>query len=346
MYCRFSSFLGLRRGRSGFTLIELLVVIAIIGILMALLLPAIQKVREAANRMLCGSNLRQIGIALHNYYGDYQKFPPGGITEGTCCSTQSGTNWAIELLPYIEQDALYKRYNQAATNEHASNAFLRTQFVKPYVCPSDIDTTALDRPASGPGSNLQYRRGSYRAVSGVLPFLGRGAADGRVFWDACEPGLIRALGFSSLPTQWKGLLHSHGAGHIRECAGQGNRNARETFASMADGTSNTVVVGEYHTIDTPRRRTFWAYTYTSYNQSTLVGNSAALDNSYARCAANLTRAAGHDHSCKRTFGSMHPNGMNFVMGDGSIRYVSRGIAVNILMALGTINGGELAPTLD
>jgi prepilin-type N-terminal cleavage/methylation domain-containing protein len=335
------------RRRIGFTLIELLVVIAIIGILMALLLPAIQKVREAANRMLCGSNLRQIGIALHNYYGDYNKFPPGGITEGPCCGTNSGTNWAIELLPYIEQDALYKTYNQAVHNEHASNAFTRTQFVKPYVCPSDIDTNMLDLPASGNGSGLQYRRGSYRAVSGVLPFLGRGAADGRVFWDACEPSLITALGFSSIPVQWKGLLHSHGAGATQPaCAGQGNRNARETFASMADGTSNTVVVGEYHTIDTPRRRTFWAYTYTSYNQSTIVGNSAALDNSYARCAANLTRAVGHDHSCKRTFASMHPSGMNFVMGDGSIRYVSRGIDVNILMSLGTINGGEIAPTLD
>jgi prepilin-type N-terminal cleavage/methylation domain-containing protein/prepilin-type processing-associated H-X9-DG protein len=334
------------RCRRGFTLIELLVVIAIIGILMALLLPAIQKVREAANRMLCGSNLRQIGIALHNYYGDYNKFPPGNITEGVCCSTPSGTNWAIELLPYIEQDALHKRYNYALFNNNAANVTNVAQaFIKMYTCPSDIDVTEKIVPASGPNNGLIYARGSYRAVSGITPYFGVGSADGQVFWDTCEPPLIDALGSrvgGVIPAQWKGLLHAVGAGHIRQCATQGDRNAREKFASMVDGSSNTIVVGEYTNIDVPRRRTFWAYSYTSYNSSSISGHSAILNNSYNQCAATLRAVGITDNSCKRGFSSMHPNGLNFVFGDGSVRYVSRGIDINLLMGLATIAGGELA----
>src|SRR4026209_155940 len=91
----------------GFTLIELLVVIAIIGILIALLLPAVQKVREAANRAKCGSNLKQIGIAILNYHDQHGPFPNGGITEGYCCGTKSKDTWTISILPYLERDDVY-----------------------------------------------------------------------------------------------------------------------------------------------------------------------------------------------------------------------------------------------
>src|SRR5262249_41370290 len=114
-----------RNGREAFTLIELLVGIAIIAILIGLLLPAVQKVREAAARMSCTNNLKQIGIALHNYHGTHGTFPHGGITNGDCCGTPSGPTWTIFILPYIEQDNLYKRYDFSVANEHANNDFVR-----------------------------------------------------------------------------------------------------------------------------------------------------------------------------------------------------------------------------
>ena len=103
----------IRGRRSAFTLIELLVVIAIIALLMALLLPAIQKVREAANKMLCASNLRQIMIAAHNYHGDYSRLPPGALAAGKqAANLNNGVYVGILyfLLPYMEQDNVFKRF--------------------------------------------------------------------------------------------------------------------------------------------------------------------------------------------------------------------------------------------
>ena len=89
--------------RRGFTLVELLVVIAIIGILVGLLLPAVQAAREAARRMQCGNNLKQMGLAFHNYADANKRFPPGNITDGPCCGTLSHTVWSVAILPYLEQ---------------------------------------------------------------------------------------------------------------------------------------------------------------------------------------------------------------------------------------------------
>jgi prepilin-type N-terminal cleavage/methylation domain-containing protein/prepilin-type processing-associated H-X9-DG protein len=325
---RFSS----HRRAAAFTLIELLVVIAIIAVLIGLLLPAVQKVREAANRLSCSNNLKQIGLAVHNYHDTHSKFPAGGYTPGNCCSTQSGSNWAIDILAYLEQDSLFKRYLQwPVTNEDARNAFVRTQSVKTYICPSDADTNRTDRPASGPGSNLQYARGSYRAVSGRSGFTGR------VFWDTCEPGLINQLPSQyrrTLPREWRGVMHSTGA-RSSQCP----QGGPETMASITDGTSNTLLVGEYTTIDVVRRRTFWAYTYTSFNQSSISDQSRTLGNSYDRC--NRAGGPGADNPCKRGFGSNHAGGLNFVFADGSVRFVSYNVDINMLGAMATVAGGEV-----
>src|SRR3989304_5587049 len=107
----------MRLRRLAFTLVELLVVIAIIGVLVALLLPAVQAAREAARRMQCGNNLKQIGLAMHNYADANKKFAPGNITDGDCCGTLSHITWPISILPYVEQSALSERYNYSLRNE-------------------------------------------------------------------------------------------------------------------------------------------------------------------------------------------------------------------------------------
>src|SRR5262249_29353481 len=190
-----------------------------------------------------------IGLALHNYESTYAVFPAGNVTHGPCCGTKSRATWTIDILPFLEQDALHKRYNYDFKNEDPPNEFVRTQFVKTYTCPSDLDTNKTDVPGSGPGSdlNLQYARGSYRAVSGrsgVTP----GGQEGRVFWDTCENNL------GALNLQWRGLLHSMGGDNPIDAPGTpperrcpAHSVGRERMANVTDGTSNTLMVGEYTT---------------------------------------------------------------------------------------------------
>src|SRR5258707_4173631 len=123
--------------RPGFTLIELLVVIAIISVLIGLVLPAVQKVREAANRLSCQNNLKQIGLAMHNYHGSLGTLPPGYLWQPASPDNPSitapGWSWAALLLPYIEQDNLFKQINLSSPVEHSSFLAVRTDVVKLFV---------------------------------------------------------------------------------------------------------------------------------------------------------------------------------------------------------------------
>jgi prepilin-type N-terminal cleavage/methylation domain-containing protein len=325
------------QGRRGFTLVELLVVIAIIGVLVALLLPAVQAAREAARRSSCSNNLKQIGIAVHNYHDTYNIFPTGGVQPGPCCATPSAAGWGLHILPFMEQKVLLDRYDSNTWNDqsrNAANTFVTTQFVKTYICPSDINTNRLDRPESGPGNGLDYAPGSYRAVSG--------ASDGDNWMDSNENNNYVGIN--------RGVIYTVGGTHNGMTFTAHNFKG-ETFAGITDGTSNTLLVGEYHTKTFNRRRTFWAYVYTSYDQSSIVvGQPRTLLPDYVRCDAIGGR--GGNNPCKRAFASLHPGVVQFTLADASVRPISITVdmgvsgddpplaAMGVLPAMATIQGGE------
>jgi prepilin-type N-terminal cleavage/methylation domain-containing protein len=335
-----------RKPSRGFTLIELLVVIAIIAILIGLLLPAVQKVREAAARMTCSNNLKQMGLALHNHHDALGTFPPGGMNGGACCSQPTWTNWAIEILPFMEQDNLYRQYNQSVENNHPSNAFVTQADVKIYKCPSDPAAGQLLVPASGrtqrgSGAGNLWRTSSYRAISGKANMLvGHGA------WDTFEPHLWPG---GRMDPTYRSVLHATAAAYNgipaqTRNAGNGQSvstlGGPEKMAAITDGTSNTLVIGEYTTTTVPRRTSFWAFTYTSYNQSSIGAESRLFGMDYQRCAT--TPGLYGDQLCKRSINSGHMVGGNFLLADGSVRFISFAAALDLVQNMATMSAGEAA----
>lgn len=312
--------------RDGFTLVELLVVIAIIGILVGLLLPAVQAAREAARRMQCSNNLKQIGLAIHNYESANRRFPPGNITDGACCSVPSHTVWSVAILPYIEQANLNGTYNPSLPIEHASNNFLRQQKMPTYNCPSDPIAGQLLVPDSGPHNSQTSMTSSYRGMGGVA-WAPTGEYIYRRQWDSSD--ILNA----QCPQSKKGIFHWTG-----RINGQPNQYGCETFGTITDGTSNTLMVGEYTTRTRPRRTSFWAYSYTSFALSCMTPESRTLLADYDLCVAQ-----GDSNPCKRAFGSMHSGGaIQFVKADGSVNPIFQTIDMTVYAAISTIAGGEVA----
>jgi type II secretory pathway pseudopilin PulG len=290
------------------------VVIAIIGILIALLLPAIQSVREAARRAKCSNNLKQLALALHSHHNAKGRFPPGGITRGPCCDTKSYTNWAIEILPYMEYPGLYKQYNQRAYNEDAANKTVRETMIAEHTCPTEEGVEELAKPESGPGSNIFYRRGSYRCMTG--------RTDGTGWWDSHQN--------DSFPRTWRGVLHTVGTNGLKP----------ERVKDIIDGTARTIMLGEMASRTHESRRTYWAYTYTSYNASAAVPQTRTLLVDYDKCLN--VGGTGGANPCKRGWGSYHPQGINFAFCDCTVRFVDTEIDMEVFCRLASIAEGLTA----
>jgi prepilin-type N-terminal cleavage/methylation domain-containing protein len=323
--------------RRAFTLIELLVVIAIIGVLIALLLPAVQKVREAANRIRCANNLKQIGLAIHNYHdangslpnGHIEQCPPDAVDETGCTYW---TGWSIQILPFLEQDNLFKTYDNSFPNYEAGypqNEVVSQQLVKVYNCPSDLRAGQVMLPDSiapqgDPNTSLRFMASSYKAMAGHMDTQQTFNLAG--YWREVRTTLAR---------QPRGLGAFHGDGFSGLSASR--------FSDVTDGLSTTLFVGERHTKSEPGRGPFWACSFNFYNTGAAQPiYSQALLPDYNECV-NLVTPQNANY-CKSGWGSLHAGGnINFVFGDGSVHSISPNISMPIFTDLSTIGGGEVIP---
>lgn len=252
----------------GFTLVELLVVIAIIGVLIALLLPAIQAAREAARRSECSNKLRQLGIAMHNYHDNNECFAAGAVkaspgSGGTTTSTNCRAVWGISLLPYVEQTILYDQYvHTLAINATAvyaglsmSNTDITRTFIAAYYCPSDLSQEKLQDDMGVPPNRLAVS--SYRGIAGRMV---SGTSTDR--WDSSTTLLSPTYGIHRGIMHWVGSQNGI-TGHLNF----------ESFSSVADGTSNVVMFTEHHRVEAqPDRGTFWGGVPASHTVSVHVGH--------------------------------------------------------------------------
>jgi prepilin-type N-terminal cleavage/methylation domain-containing protein len=346
------------RGRGGFTLVELLVVIAIIGILVALLLPAVQAAREAARRMSCGNNLKQLTLALHNYHDSYKTFPYGAVCVqggwnncgGNFRHQNWGTTWAIALLPYIEQQPLYDLYDPRFRSDDQPNVTGTPLSV--MKCPSAPENRT---PARGSGSSTNgspgepgiYDKGNYGASYGggnANENTGQNGAAGIVNWANSAN---------------RGIMTSREAGNLRYGA---------TIGEINDGTSNTVALAEILTrTSNGDCRGCWGRNmgsvFSAYTHERPANgpDGIATPNKPAETTNGAKTpwrdrpvycdngARGRDLRCDDSGGdgrggvaarSKHAGGVQVGLCDGSVRFVSETINNVTWRALLTIAGNE------
>jgi prepilin-type N-terminal cleavage/methylation domain-containing protein/prepilin-type processing-associated H-X9-DG protein len=345
-----------RRKSQGFTLVELLVVIAIIGVLVALLLPAIQAAREAARRSQCANNIKQIGLACLNYESARKVLPPGVATEDTTVGSAPYTGWTREIMAYAENSALKELYKtkvggantSIVANDPGAKAF-RESPAEMYTCPSDFPME-LAFPQSGPGTGVQFYPGSYRGNAG------RG--DGDVTWYLWEGIPAQGtVGASGIHDGWRGPLHTvlrDGGKHIMAIRPTEPLLwlKQEPLKAITDGTTKTLLVAESTNVFAPRR-TFWAYTYGNAVLSQPTPFAPTLYGDWCRCAnagqgSTASAAAcppsggtgavygSSNRSCMSGWFSGHPSGMNAGMCDGSVDFVSWDIDLDAFIVMGSV----------
>jgi prepilin-type N-terminal cleavage/methylation domain-containing protein len=301
-----------RSSRFGFTLIELLVVIAIIAVLIGLLLPAVQKVREAASRASCQNNLHQIGVALHNYHDTQGSFPSGYLCpkpQANVDYTSPGWGWAALLLPYIEQGNLSRQINFALPIEDPSNLAARTLTLKLYVCPSDRSTGVFTIFNKSNAALTQAATNSYAACHGVGIDLDE---------------------------------------ELDDFNGMFSRNSRVRFADVTDGTGYTIAIGERGAFFT---QASWAgavsFGSTRITPGAPVANPAVIEDAPTQVLAHIDVETINDpRGDPEDFFTPHTAVAMFLFADGSVRSVSIATPLSVLQAISTRDGGETVNSSD
>ena len=292
----------MRWDRRGLTLIELLVVIAIVAVLIALLLPAVQQAREAARRTVCRNNLRQIGIALHNYHDAHSTFPPGYIQEDlNDAYKHTGFGWGTMLLPFVEQSVLYQ------TLDFESPTLPKIALTG-WQCPSD---PRIEGQAAWNNSAW--------GISGVPPKM---RLQDNFVGFAAKASYVGNYGSAPLSSQrGNGILFGNSSIRLRD---------------MLDGSSVTFAAGERSMETGPA---VWAGVH--YNQLKAISGSTSAEQNDGHFVLASTGAALPVAPDGHGFDSAHVGGLHMLIGDGSVRFVSENIDARTWNNLGNRSDGEV-----
>ena len=318
------------RPRPGFTLVELLVVIAIIGILVGLLLPAVQQAREAARRMQCSNNLKQLGLAFHNYESSTKSFPINYATRGKLGFgndgpgiANSGRSWMQMILPYIEQNNLYNNIDftvglqpksSAPTTPVGKNRIVAATVVPSFLCPSD-DSNNNGKLTGRSDLNETSAPADEWAVTSY-----KGCAGNNWAWGVFAG--VASVGKNAGSTDGLNLCDG------TLCSNQTNVNATTKMRDLTDGTSNTFIIGE--------AMPGWSQWNWWYNPNAVTATCAIPLNRVLKVPKNLG-----DWPNNYAFASRHSGGGQFALGDGSVRFVSDNTNTITYRALATISSGEI-----
>jgi prepilin-type N-terminal cleavage/methylation domain-containing protein len=316
------------RPRLGFTLIELLVVIAIIAVLIGLLVPAVQKVREAAARASCQNNLKQLAMGVHNYHDTFKIFPHNGsrtlTTTGPSWVSGGGRlwSWIARTLPYIEQDNLFKQANVSDTTNVTAVRAAIAQTIPVLLCPSDNAISPRTNAANL--ENIPVGATNYKGV------IGGNWGNGETRWRWGTPNGPYPSNVAPIGTaDHAGLLNGNGiffrADYLR----------RLRITDITDGASNTFMIGEV--IPEMDNHTSWPYSNNACGTCG-IGPNALRTNGTPYPASDWPNVFG--------FRSRHAGGLQFALADASVRFVSDSVPLASYRAMCSIRGQEVVPSLD